>query len=308
MEEALAKEVRSLDESKFLDFEKVKTQPITLDQLKRTHVENDVKGNPLMGMYHFMLFETIIQMAQEYNYGVEVYDMFAAQNRDRYQQGVVLNPQVEGIYGERAVEAYTLRRVFANIRLTDFDDAETTTNLAIAYHQKGIQVGFGPMVRICHNQCLLAPELYAATYAERGRGTEGIQLPHLIEIVRSWFSDAKRLVEEQRAKIERMKQIVIGASELFQIIGMLTAIRVKCDSTEKELKDDRQYLTYPLNQSQINKLTEMLLLTSLRNGRVTVWDLYNTATEMYKPSAMDIPSALPQNRQMVRFIDEMYFG
>ncbi len=89
---------------------------------------------------------------------------------------------------------------------------------------------------------------------------------------------------------------------------MLTAIRVKCDSTEKELKDDRQYLTYPLNQSQINKLTEMLLLTSLRNGRVTVWDLYNTATEMYKPSAMDIPSALPQNRQMVRFIDEMYFG
>ena len=114
MEEALAKEVRSLDESKFLDFEKVKTQPITLDQLKRTHVENDVKGNPLMGMYHFMLFETIIQMAQEYNYGVEVYDMFAAQNRDRYQQGVVLNPQVEGIYGERAVEAYTLRRVFAN--------------------------------------------------------------------------------------------------------------------------------------------------------------------------------------------------
>lgn len=307
MEEKV-QEVRSLDQSKFLDFEKVKTQPITLEQLKRTHVENDIKGNPLMGMYHYVLFETIINMARECNYGVEVYDMFAAQNRDRYQQGVVINPQVESIYGERAVEAFTLRRVFANIRLTDFEDAETTTNLAIAYHQKGIQVGFGPMVRICHNQCLLCPDQYAATYAERGRGTEGVELPHLIEIVRAWFLDAQRIVDEQRAKIERMKQIAIGANELFQIIGMLTAIRVKVDTTNKELREDRQFLTYPLNQSQINKLTEMLLLTSKRNGRVTVWDLYNTATEMYKPNEMDIPSALPQNRQMVRFIDEMYFS
>lgn len=38
-------------EDKFFDFEKAKTQAITLDQLGRTYRENDVYGNPLKGIY-----------------------------------------------------------------------------------------------------------------------------------------------------------------------------------------------------------------------------------------------------------------
>ena len=94
-------------ENKFFDFEKAKVQVLTLDQLERTHKENDVYGNPLRGIYHYSLLQEIIQMCNEQNYNVEVYDLFAAQNKDRNTPGVVLLPQVEAQFGERAVEAHT---------------------------------------------------------------------------------------------------------------------------------------------------------------------------------------------------------
>ena len=82
-------------ENKFFDFEKEKTQQITLNQLERTYRENDVYGNPLKGIYHYDLFNRVISECEELGYNVEVYDMFAAQNRDRTQPGVVKLPQVE---------------------------------------------------------------------------------------------------------------------------------------------------------------------------------------------------------------------
>lgn len=291
-------------ENKFFDFEKAKVQTMTLDQLRRTHKENDVYGNPLRGIYHYELVQRIIQMANEQNYNVEVYDMFAAQNKDRNTPGVVLLPQVEELKGERAIEAHILRRVFANIRLTDFDDEAHTTNIAVAFHQKGIQVGFGNMVKICHNQCMLGQGQYAATYSDKGKGGEKYEIPQLLDVVKSWLVDARRLIVEEREKIERMKQIDISAEQMFTIIGMLTAIRVKCDTAHKEIRENR---TYPLNQSQISQLTEDMMLRYHNNNKVTVWDLYNGATELYKATSMDIPSLLPQNRAFVSFLDEMYF-
>ncbi|MCD7721005.1 MAG: DUF932 domain-containing protein, partial [Prevotellaceae bacterium] len=121
--------------NQFLDFEKEKVQSITLDQLELTHKENNVYGEPLRGIYHYKLVEDVLAMCREFGYQTEVYDMFAAQNRDRTAPGVVLLPQVEAQFGEKAVEAHILRRVYTNVRLTDFDDEERTTNIAIAFHQ-----------------------------------------------------------------------------------------------------------------------------------------------------------------------------
>ena len=291
-------------ENKFFDFEKAKVQVLTLDQLERTHKENDVYGNPLRGIYHYSLLQEIIQMCNEQNYNVEVYDLFAAQNKDRNTPGVVLLPQVEAQFGERAVEAHILRRVFANIRITDFDDEENTTNLAVAFHQKGIQVGFGDMVKICHNQCLLSPDKYIATYSDKGTGRgNGVSIPELLDTVKSWLLDARHIIVTEREKIEKMKQIEVSAQQMFTLIGMLTALRVKCDTHITEIKEHR---VYPLNQAQISRLTEDMMYRYYQNNRVSVWDLYNGATELYKANTMDIPALLPQNRAMVAFLDEQF--
>lgn len=289
----------SVNEDKFFDFEKAKTQAITLEQLSRTHREDDVYGNPLRGIYHFDLFNKVIDECTELGYNVEVYDMFAAQNRDRQSPGVVRLPQVEAVKGQHAVEAHILRRVYANIRITDFDNDETTTNVAVAFHQKGIQIGFGPNVMICHNQCMLSPELYMSSYSEKGKKGSGMGIAAMLDTLKSWLVDAQHIIETDRERIAKMKETRITAEQMFLLIGLMTATRVKADTSRKSIREN---ITYPLNQSQITLFTEDMLEAYHDKEFVTAWDMYNSATNLYKANRMDIPALLPQNRAMVNFM------
>lgn len=289
----------SVNEDKFFDFEKAKTQAITLEQLSRTHREDDVYGNPLRGIYHFDLFNKVIDECTELGYNVEVYDMFAAQNRDRQSPGVVRLPQVEAVKGQHAVEAHILRRVYANIRITDFDNDETTTNVAVAFHQKGIQIGFGPNVIICHNQCMLSPELYMSSYSEKGKKGSGMEVAAMLDKLKSWLVDARHIIETDRERIAKMKETRITAEQMFLLIGLMTATRVKADTSRKSIREN---ITYPLNQSQITLFTEDMLEAYHDKEFVTAWDMYNSATNLYKANRMDIPALLPQNRAMVNFM------
>lgn len=289
----------SVNEDKFFDFEKAKTQAITLEQLSHTHREDDVYGNPLRGIYHFDLFNKVIDECTELGYNVEVYDMFAAQNRDRQSPGVVRLPQVEAVKGLHAVEAHILRRVYANIRITDFDNDETTTNVAVAFHQKGIQIGFGPNVMICHNQCMLSPELYMSSYSEKGKKGSGMEVAAMLDTLKSWLVDARHIIETDRERIAKMKETRITAEQMFLLIGLMTATRVKADTSRKSIREN---ITYPLNQSQITLFTEDMLEAYHDKEFVTAWDMYNSATNLYKANRMDIPALLPQNRAMVNFM------
>lgn len=289
----------SVNEDKFFDFEKAKTQAITLEQLSRTHREDDVYGNPLRGIYHFDLFNKVIDECTELGYNVEVYDMFAAQNRDRQSPGVVRLQQVEAVKGQHAVEAHILRRVYANIRITDFDNDETTTNVAVAFHQKGIQIGFGPNVMICHNQCMLSPELYMSSYSEKGKKGSGMEVAAMLDTLKSWLVDARHIIETDRERIAKMKETRITAEQMFLLIGLMTATRVKADTSRKSIREN---ITYPLNQSQITLFTEDMLEAYHDKEFVTAWDMYNSATNLYKANRMDIPALLPQNRAMVNFM------
>lgn len=289
----------SVNEDKFFDFEKAKTQAITLEQLSRTHREDDVYGNPLRGIYHFDLFNKVIDECTELGYNVEVYDMFAAQNRDRQSPGVVRLPQVEAVKGQHAVEAHILRRVYANIRITDFDNDETTTNVAVAFHQKGIHIGFGPNVMICHNQCMLSPELYMSSYSEKGKKGSGMDVAAMLDTLKSWLVDARHIIDTDRERIAKMKETRISAEQMFLLIGLMTATRVKADTSRKSIREN---ITYPLNQSQITLFTEDMLEAYHDKEFVTAWDMYNSATNLYKANKMDIPALLPQNRAMVNFM------
>jgi len=292
-----------IDGSQFFSFEKVRVQDITFDQLCHTVKENDVNTQQaLKGIYHYAFIQEVLDMCKEFGYTPEIYDLFAAQNKNGNTPGVSLIPFIEEQKGERHVEAHLLRRVFANVRLVDFDDEENTTNLSIAYYQRGIQVGFGNMVKICHNQCMLGADRYASTYGEGGdMGRRDYK--EILSVIRSWLTDARHIVETDRERIEKMKAIDVPAEQCFTLIGMLTAARVAHDTTFKEI---RKPDIYPLNQAQITDFTEDLMLRYHRNDRVSAWDLYDAATELYKAKAMDIPSILPQNRAMVAFLEEQF--
>ena len=41
---------------------------------------------------------------------------------------------------------------------------------------------------------------------------------------------------------------------------------------------------------------------SLERQELTAWDLYNVATEIYKPGRTDIPAAIPQNSALAELL------
>ena len=297
-----------INQNKFFDFEKNTVQALTLDQLKRTYRENrgDDRSCP-HGIYHFALIQQILDMAAEHGYDAEVYDLFATNNRDKQTPGVSLDPEREKMFGERAIEAHTLRRVYANIRLKNWDNDEMTTCLALSYTQKGIQVGFGRNVKVCHNQNLLGSGHFVSDYSTgafryANGDKEKTDLAGILRAVGGWLTDAEHIVISNDETIERMKQSVLSPEQLFTILGILTTIRVSTDTKIKRIK--RVGGVYPLNQAQITQFTEGLLCKQKDAGRVTAWDFYNCATELYKPHIVDQNQIMPETLAMAEFMRE----
>lgn len=270
-------------------------ETMSLDTLRRTHKENDIYGQPVKGIYHYEVIQRMADLCEKHNLNYEVEEIFAAQNKNKNQPGVVVLPQVEREFGVQAVEAHILRRIYTTIRINDWETDELTTTLVVAFHQDGIQAAIGPCVKICHNQCILSPERSVANY-----GRDKVTTEELFDRVDEWLSNFHTNMNEDRERIKRLKSKVVSPTELYAFIGLLTAIRVSHDSADKRLSS--QVDTYPLNQGQISVFTEDLLKLNLEKGKITLWDIYNVATELYKPGRTDIPAMIPQNGALAELL------
>lgn len=298
--------IEVVNSNQFLDFEQNKVQILTLDQLKRTNKENRGDDRSCMhGIYHFALIQQILDMAAERGLNAEVYDLFATNNRDKQTPGVSLYPELEQKYGERAIEAHCLRRVYANIRLSNFDNDELTTNIALSYTQKGIQVGFGRCVKVCHNQNLLGEGCFVSDYSTGNfRYAHGdmyrTDLHGILQQIGTWLTNAEHLVIQDDETIERMKNAVLTPEQIYTILGLLLTIRVTHDTSIKSIRNSAN--VYPLNQAQISSFTESLLVKQKEEGRITAWSFYNCATELYKPGTTETNMILTQNMAMTEFM------
>ena len=270
-------------------------ETMSLDTLRRTHKENDIYGQPVKGIYHYEVIQRMADLCEKHNLNYEVEEIFAAQNKNKNQPGVVVLPQVEREFGVQAVEAHILRRIYTTIRINDWETDELTTTLVVAFHQDGIQAAIGPCVKICHNQCILSPERSVANY-----GRDKVTTEELFTRVDEWLSNFHTNMTEDRERIKRLKSKAVSPTELYAFIGLLTAIRVSHDSADKRLSS--QVDTYPLNQGQISVFTEDLLKLNLEKGKITLWDIYNVATELYKPGRTDIPAMIPQNGALAELL------
>ena len=284
-----------LEKQQQFDFQNNGIEVMNLETLQRTYKENDIYGKPVQGIYHYQVLERMMDICEKYNLDYEVEEIFAAQNRNKTQPGVSILPQVEQTHGEKAVEAHILRRIFATIRIKDWETDELTTTLVVAYHQDGIQAAIGPCVKICHNQCILSPERSICNYGKNKVTTEGV-----FETVDGWLANFEVNMNEDIARIQRLKRRIVAPEEVYMYIGLLTALRVSHDSSDRNLSSSVE--TYPLNQSQISIFTEEVLKLVREKGQITAWDLYNVATEIYKPGRTDFPALIPQNGAMAELL------
>ena len=97
-----------------------------------------------------------------------------------------------------------------------------------------------------------------------------------------------------------MKDTILTAEQLFTILGMLMTIRVQNETSIKSIRTNSGAL--PLNQAQLGKFTESLLVKQKEEGRITAWSFYNCATDLYKPQTAETNLILPQNLAMMEFM------
>ena len=284
---------------KTLNFEIAKIQELDIETLQATYKENDVFGKPLKDIYHYQVINEILDRCKRNGLKYDIQDIFAANNNSKQYPGVSMLPQVAAQYGANAPEAHILRRVYSTIKIYDGETDELTTNIAIAYHQEGMQIAFGTTVKICRNLCILGADKIVSNY-----GNGKISNDAIFASVDNWLQNFGNYQERDLRVIERMRAIDVQKSDAMQLIGMLTSIRVAFDQNIGGVREALK--NYPLNQAQISIFTENYLRFAENNERVNLWDVYNLGTDIYHPNKTEIPNILPQTAVLFDVLNDSY--
>ncbi|MCR5037880.1 MAG: DUF932 domain-containing protein [Bacteroidales bacterium] len=281
-------QLNNIENAQTFDFEAEKNIELTLDTLKRTHKENDIFGRPLKGFYHYEAIERIADAAESRGLMPIVSDLWAAQNASKSAPGVVLLPQVEAVTMPHAVEAHILRRVFCTLNLMKYDDGEKCTNIALTFHQDGVQVAIGQRVTICRNQTILGAEHTAIS-----KGNDQGSINELFGTVERWLDNAATITDNDRQRIERLKAQRLDRPTALMYLGLLNCMRVAADSRTKAIRD--RVKVAPLNQAQLSIFAEHLTERLMLSDSLTAWEFLNLATEVHKPTTADMPRIIPTN-------------
>ena len=286
-----------------LNFAEQPVQVLTLEELERSYHENLPTGDPVGGIYHFALIQQVLNLFEKRGLKPMVQEIFAAANRDSKRPGVTLLPQLEEKYGERAIEAHLLRRVYANIEIRCDETDDVVTCLAVAYHQKGIQLGIGPMVKVCHNQTILGAQDVVSNYTCFGgqNRKDKLSLEMVLARAEQWAEDYEPYQKIRAERVYAMKSAQMDREGMLRLIGVLVEKRILHDSANEVL---RVATPYPLNSGQINETAEQLIALMHHDEPITYWDAYQQLNTVLKPGRMDIPQVLPQSLALYEALQE----
>lgn len=287
-----------------LNFAEQAVQVLTLEELERSYHENLPTGDPVGGIYHFALIQQVLDIFEKRGLKPVVQEIFAAANRDSKRPGVTLLPQLEEKYGERSVEAHLLRRVYANVEIRSDETDDIVTCLAVAYHQKGIQLGIGPMVKVCHNQTILGAQDVVSNYTCYGGQSrkDKLSLESVIGRAELWADEYEPYQKIRRERMGALKSAEFTRTDMLQLIGILVEKRILHDTQNEEL---HLSTPYPLNSSQINETSEQMITLMSRQEPQSYWDAYQQLNTVLKPSRMDIPQVLPQSLALFETMYEL---
>ena len=291
-------------EQKQLNFAEQAVQVLTLGELERSYHENLPTGDPVGGIYHFALIQQVLAIFEKRGLTPVVQEIFAAANRDSKRPGVTLLPQLEEQYGERSVEAHLLRRVYANIEIRSDETDDLVTCLAVAYHQKGIQLGIGPMVRVCHNQTILGAQDVVSNYTCYGGQSrkDKLSLESVIGRAELWADEYEPYQKIRRERMSALKSAEFTRTDMLQLIGILVEKRILHDTNNEVLRSSQPY---PLNSGQINETSEQLIALMRHDEPISYWDAYQQLNTVLKPGRMDIPQVLPQSLALFETMYEL---
>lgn len=275
---------------RLLDFKESPVQTLSLNELKETIDERNIGSNPISGIVHYVLLERIQDMLEKAKFNFDMEPIYATSGGASAFPGVTKLPVLEAQYGEGSLQAHILRRMITAFNIKKGETEDTTQSIAVAYHQQGIQVAFGPNVKICRNQCI-----YGAKNRFQTFGDGKLDVERLFQIISDWILNYDEIRARDVAILEGMKNVVLTYPNVCDVIGELNLIRVEKDSL-------RLRPEYILQQNQIGDISTTYLKYLQGENKtldyqkgLTLYEFYNMCTALLKPEFTDLPNIIGRN-------------
>lgn len=286
-------------EQKVLDFEKDKVVKLTLAELQSSCSEAQSSGKPLHGIEHHQIYSEVVEMLEKNNIAHSIMPLYAADGGDANLKGVARIPYLEDQFGSKTLPATILRRVIGGIKLSDFEDDDSHGMIAINFHQRGIQLAYGQSVKVCSNMTIMGANNCMSTY-QNGLSRPMPDFRKMLEVMTTWVLQhgLKRTIDT--TIMNQMRQIHLTHDQVAELIGFMTFLRVARDKFRSEK-------AYPINQTQVNVVTERYLSIPESQRPISLWNFYNHVTELHKAGSTDLPLILDNNIATGQFLVK-HFG
>ena len=295
----------------FAPLKEGKSRGITMQQLAAGSDIEDRNGEVMNGINAYQLIGQVAQMARSYHGEVRIKDLFVADNVNRTQgNGIAINKAIKEAYQARTgtenipFKAATFNRVFCNLELVGQHTDTHVANVVVATNQSGLQVAVGAHCYACRNQTVLGAQNMVQSYGNNRRMTTE-EFLQAVNLMLSGY----RFVNDMEA-LRRMQQIEMTDEQVLMFMGYLRYLYAKSNSRDKAIRDSvlRRLGIYPMDASQLNRFDQSIVQTEKAlNGRpMTVYDMYQGATTIYKVARTDMPNILPQNWAFVQTINEVF--
>jgi hypothetical protein len=288
-----------------------KTRGITMDQLHASSDIVDRDGNLANGINAYTLINEVVGMANEYHSDCAITDMFVADNKNKAQgNGIAINKRIKDAYQQKTgtdnipFAAATFNRVFCNIELSRQHTDTHVANIVVATKQQGLQVAVGAHCHACRNQTILGANHLVSSYGGR-KAMDTQEFLRCVDLMLQGY----RFVDDMEA-LRKMQQYELKDEHVLMLMGYLRYLYAKYNSRDASIRAQvtGNYAIYPMDACQLNRLDQCIVQTErAKHGQpMTVYDIYQGATTIYKVARTDMPNILPQNLSFVKTLSEVF--
>lgn len=295
----------------FAPIKEGKSRGITMEQLRAGSDIEDRNGDILNGINAYQLIGQVAQIAHNYHGEARIKDLFVADNINKsLGNGIAINKRIKDAYQAKTgtdnipFAAATFNRVFCNIELVGQHTDTHVANVVVATNQQGLQVAVGAHCYACRNQTVLGAQHLVSNYG----GRKAVSTEEFLRTV-DMMLQGYRFVDDMEA-LRRMQSIELTDQHVLMLMGYLRYLYAKYNSRDAQIRGQvtGNYAIYPMDASQLNRFDQSLVQTEkMLHGRpMTVYDVYQSATTIYKVARTDMPNILPQNVSFVKMLDEVF--
>ena len=174
------------------------------------------------------------------------------------------------------IDHWHFEKLIIQIALPYPSDKDSNASIAIAYHDKGIDVSFGANIHICDNLTIFTRNRVLSTY-----GANKVNFEQMMELFNGWASNFNQMREQDIRLIQMFKGYQVLYNEVLSWVGlqMSRAVGHAYNSGNSVL-----------NINQVSSLTREMLRVGILTEeaqQTSLWNVLNACTAILHPENVE---------------------